>query len=145
MAGVFHLVVGFGAALVEAVDPDAALLEVFERAIDVGDADHGQVLERAGRGFGDHVGDAGGAALGNDDGAGAGGVGGADDGAQIVRIFHAIEHHEHLAGCDGFEVGVLARGAQGDHALVRGRAGQAVQRGARLRSARAHRRGAPGR
>ena len=74
----------------------------------------GQMLQRAGRGFGDDVGDAGRAALGNDDGAGAGGVGGADDGAEIVRIFHAVEHDEHLAGCDGLEVGVLARGAEGD-------------------------------
>ena len=94
------------------------------------------MFQRAGRRLGDHIRDAGGAALGNDDGSGAGGVGGADDGAEIVRIFHAVEHDEHLARCDGFEVGVLARGAEGDDALVRGGTGQAVQRGARFEAHR---------
>ena len=126
---VVDLVVGLGAAFVEAVDPHAALLEIFERAIDVGDAHHGQMLEGAGRRLGHDVCDARRATLRNDDGSGARRVGGADDGAEVVRIFHAVEHHQHLAGSDRIEVGVLARGAQGDHALVGRGTGQTVQGG----------------
>ena len=131
---VIDLVVGLGAALIQAVNPHAALLEVFQGAVDVGDAHHRQMFQRARRSLGHDVGDARRAALRDDDGAGAGGVRGADDGAQIVRIFHAVEHHQHLGRGDGIEVGVLARRAEGDDALMGRAAGQPVQGGTRLKA-----------
>ncbi len=57
----------------------------------------GQVLQRARRGLGHHVGDARRAPLRNDHGARSGGVRGADDRAQVVRILHAIQHHHQVA------------------------------------------------
>ena len=92
----------------------------------------GRCSSAPGRGLGDDVRDAGGTALGHDDRSGAGRMRGAHDGAQVVRIFHAVEHHEHLAIGHGIQVGVLARRAQGDHALMGRGTRQAVQRRARF-------------
>src|SRR5271157_4749031 len=60
---VLHLIVGLSAALIQPVDPEAAPLDLFQRPVDVGDAHHRQVFQRAGRGLGHHVGDAGRAPL----------------------------------------------------------------------------------
>ena len=74
------------------------LLQFFERAIDIGGAHHGQILERTGGGLGDHVGKPHCAPFRNDDAARARGMRRAHDRAQIVRIFHAVEHHQQLRG-----------------------------------------------
>ena len=107
-----HFVVIFGAAFVDAVNPIAALFEIFESSIDVGDARDRQVFERARGRFGDGFREANGTAFRDDDGIRSGGVSGAHDGAKIVRIFHAIQHHDQ-AGIGGhfLELGVLRRGA----------------------------------
>src|ERR1035437_963900 len=132
--GVLHLVVRLVAALIQAVDPEAPLFDFFERPVDIGDAHHRQVFERAGRGLGHHVGDAGRAPFRNHHRARARGVGRPDDGAQVVRIFDAVEHHQHFAWGHAVEVGIPPSGAHGHHALVRRGAGQAVERRARLKA-----------
>ena len=91
--------------------------------------------------FADYVRDAGRAPFRNDHRARAGRVRRADDGAEIVRIFHAIEHDHELRRGGGVEIGVLAGRAHGNHALMRGTAGQPIQRSARLEPHR--HRGAP--
>jgi DNA-binding transcriptional MerR regulator len=135
--GELHFVVILWAALVEAVDPVAGFLQFFERAGDVGDADHGQVGQGSGGRALHHLGQAGGAALGNDDGGGSGGVRGADNRTQIVRVLYAVQHDVQPAVCRGFvQAGVLGRGSQGDHSLVRNSTGRAVQRFAGLEAYR---------
>src|ERR1035438_5580121 len=52
---VVHRIVILGAPLVQAVDPVAPFLQLFERAIDVGGAHYGQVLKRSGGGLGNYV------------------------------------------------------------------------------------------
>ena len=126
--GIRDLVIGFRAALVQPVDPVAPLFQIFEGAIDVGDARHRQVLDRARRGFCRHVRQAGRAALGDDDAACAGRVRGADHRAEVVRVLHAIEHDQQLGPRHLFELGILARRAHRDHALVRRTSCQPVER-----------------
>ena len=96
----------------------------------------GRCSKRAGGGLGHHVRHAGRAPLRNDDRARAGRVRGADDRAQVVRILHAVEHHDQFRAAPRFEVGVLPRRAHRDDALVRSRPGQPVERGARLEAHR---------
>src|SRR5690349_4146473 len=133
---VVHAIVILLAALVEAIDPEAALLQVFKRASDVGHARDGQVFERAGGGLGHNVGNAGRAPFRNDDRCGACRMRSADDRAEIVRILDAIEDYDELTRRGLLEVRVLARGAERDHALVGGTAGQPVERGALLEADR---------
>src|SRR5438477_4363167 len=91
---VVERVVALRAPFIEADGPNTFSFQFFHRATDVGDAGDGQVLGGAGGNLSDSGSHAGGAALGNHNAIGAGRIGGADDGAQIVRIFHAIEHHD---------------------------------------------------
>lgn len=121
------LVVVLLAALIEAVDPEAAFLKPVQFLADVADADDGQMFDGAGGSLGDGFGEAGGAAFGDENGIGAGGVGGADDGAEVVRIFDAIEQDEALGvGQDVFFGRVLLGRAEGDDALMGGALHDAV-------------------
>ena len=105
------------------------------RAGDVRDLGDGHVLARSGRNFCDGARHAGRAALGNHHAVRAGRVGRAQDRAQIVRIFHAIEHDDQrifraLGGDHIFEIVVLFGRRDGDHALMRRVARQFVEFGA---------------
>ena len=91
-----------GAALVEAEDPDVFLLELFERADEVGDAGYADVLGGSGGGLGDGAGDGGGAAFGEDDAVDTGSVGGAEEGAEVVGIFDAVEGEKKIVLAVGF-------------------------------------------
>lgn len=116
------------AALVQAVDPEAALLQRFQRAAEVPHAGHGEILESAGRGFGHGFGQPRRAALGHDHGGGSGGVGGAHDGAQVVRVLDAVQDNdEPRALQDVLQFAVLDGGSQSEDTLVRADARQPVQ------------------
>ncbi len=90
--------------------------------------------ERTGRGAGDHISQAGGAALGNDDAVRARGKSRADDGAEVVRVFDTVEKNDQaLLRCvargaleESFESGCGARSGERDDALMLARAGQTV-------------------
>jgi hypothetical protein len=61
----------------------------------------------------------------------------ADDGAQIVRVLHSIQNDQHLGpGHHVLQLGVWLGGGHGEDALMRGSAGQFVQRGAGLETHR---------
>ena len=126
---VLDLIVRFGAAFVEAVNPVAALLEFLERAVDVSNADDGYIGERSCGGAGDGIGEAGGATFGDDDSYCSGGVRGADDGSEVVRIFDAVEDDVQSAGGDGlFQRGEFLGGSKGDNALVGSTLRRSVER-----------------
>jgi len=117
--GPLDLVVIDRAAFVDAVDPVAALLEVFESAVDIGDARDGKVFESSGSGLGNRFREADGAALRNDDGVGSGGMGGADYRAQVVGIFDTVQDYDQSGVCGYFvELGVFGGCAKGDNALM---------------------------
>ena len=119
--GVRGLIVRDGAAFIQAIDPIAQLLELFEGFIDVGDADDGQVGERSRGSFRDGFGQAGGAAFGNHHGGGSGGVGGADDGAQIMRVLNAIQQDDQAeTGGSLFQRGGERRASEGHDILMVG-------------------------
>ncbi len=61
---------------------------------------------------------------------------GADHRAEVVRILHAIEHHQQFGLRHLFELGILTRRAHRDHALVRRTTRQAVERRPRLEAHR---------
>src|SRR5690606_37086859 len=89
---------GAVAALVEAIDPETGFLELIQGAVNIGDLDDRQVLEGAGSGFGDGVGEAGGAPFGDDDAHRPGGVGGAHDGPEVVGVLDTAGHQVHAFG-----------------------------------------------
>lgn len=131
--GVIGFAVQLLAALVQAINPEAAFFQQFQRLGDVSDADDRQMLESTGGSFGDGFGEWGGAALGNENRRGCGGVCGADDGSEVVGIFDAIEQDEQLgAGDDIFEPNVALRGSEGHDTLVRRAIRGTVERLARL-------------
>ena len=83
-----------------------------------------------------------GAAFRNDDTIGAGGIGRAKNGAQVVWIFHAVEHDDErmsaaLGGDHVVKAVVLFGGRDRHHALVSSVAGHAVEFGA-LQKAHRH-------
>jgi len=86
--------IGSEGALIEAVNPKAGSLEVFEGAADVGHPGHREVLERAGRGSCHGFGERGGPAFRDDNSIGSDGVRGADDCTQIVGILDTIEDNQ---------------------------------------------------
>lgn len=119
-------VVILGSTLIDAVDPIAALLEVFQGSVDVRDSRNRQVLESTRSSFGYRFGEADSAAFRDDDGVGACSVGGPDDRAEIVRVFDAIEDdHETGIRGDVIEFGVFRGRSESDNALVGVAAGQA--------------------
>jgi hypothetical protein len=126
--GPIHLVVIFGAALIDSVDPKAALFQVFEGTVDVDDTGDRGVFQRACRGLRNCFGEPGCAAFRDDDRTCARGICGTDDGAEIMRVFDAIEH-DHEPGIDGglIEIGILRGGSHGDDSLVDLAAGDALQ------------------
>ena len=130
--GILHMVVIFGAALVQAIDPVAAFLELIQGAIDIGHARHRQMLQRARGGLSHHVGNPRRAPFRDDDPARSGRMGGADDGPQVVRVLDAVEHHHQVGGGDLIECRVLLRGSHGDYSLMGRSARQAVQSGPRF-------------
>ena len=96
---------------------------------------------RAGGGFGNHSGEAGGAALGNDDAVGPGGVGGADHRTQVVGVGDLVAHHQQgglalVPGGlkDALHTDVLPDRCQGDDALV----GMGAAHGVQLPPVRLH-------
>ncbi len=91
-----------GSALVETEHPDVLLLELFERADEVGDAGDADVLGGSGGGLGDRGGDRGRAAFGQDDAVDARAVGGAKQRAEVVGVFDAVEGDEELVLAVGF-------------------------------------------
>lgn len=131
---VFDGGVNLVAAFIQAIDPEAVLLQIFECFGGVSDADYGQVFERARGGFGDGLGESGGAAFGHDYGGSARGMRGADDGSQIVRIFHSVEYDEELRVVeDGVDAGVLVGGCKRDQSLMVSVGAGAVERVFRLK------------
>ncbi len=126
--GPIHLIVIDRAAFVDSINPVAACFEIFEGAVDVGDARDGQVFQGTGGGFCDRFCEADRSPFGDDDSVGSGGMRGTDDGAQIVWIFDAIENYDE-AGIGGYfvEFGILRGGAESDDALVRIAAGETAE------------------
>jgi hypothetical protein len=129
--GPIHLVVIFGTALIDAVDPEAPFFKVFEGSIDIDNSRNGRIFQSAGGGFGDSFRQARGAAFGDYHRTGARGVGGANDCAQIVRIFDAIEYDDEPGVDGGFvEIGILGGGPESDDALMNDATSDALQRSA---------------
>ena len=130
-----YAIVSMITALIETVDPEAALLQAFERAAQITGARHREILQRASRGLTDGFGDAGRPPVRYDERIGAGGVGRARDGSQIVRILHAIEDYEHARpGGYRIEVGITLSSAERYHPLMAGRFAGAVELLARLKT-----------
>lgn len=90
-AGEIELVVGSEATLVETDDPEAAALELFERADEVDDAGDTQVFGGSGTGFDGGGAERRGAALGDEDTVDPGAIGDAKQGAQVLRVLNAVE------------------------------------------------------
>ncbi len=121
------------AALIESVDPEAALLELFERLRQVSHASDRQVFERTRGGFGDGFGQPRRAPLGNHYRVGPRRVRRTDNGSEVVRVLDAVQDHQKFRALgDLIERDVPVRRAQRYDALVRGAAGQPVQSLARL-------------
>jgi hypothetical protein len=121
-------VFGFGvelrAALVQSINPEAALLEVLQRLRHVAYSDHGQVFKRARGRLGNRFCQSRGSPLGYEHRVDSHGLCGANDGAEIVRIFHAIEHNQQLRARDRLvEIRVPVNGAKRNDALMLHRAG----------------------
>jgi len=94
------------AAFVEAEDPDVGLLQLVERADEVGDAGDADVLGRSCGGLGDDGGDGRGTALRDNDSVDSRTVGSAEKGAEVVGIFDSVEGEEEamrLVGVFGAE------------------------------------------
>ena len=134
--GAVHVVVEFvvalRAALVEADGPHVAFFQLVQRARDVGDARDRQMLGRSRRSLHRGARQSRGAPLGNDDAVGAGAIGGANERAQVVRVFHAVEHdQEAVLAVALFEqrvhVGVLLAAGDGDDALMGVGVGGAIE------------------
>jgi hypothetical protein len=113
------------AALVEANDPDVALLHGFEGAGEVDDLSDADVFGGPGGGFGNGGREWRGAALGEEDAVDACTVGRAEERAEIVGVFNAVECEEETVagGADGcveevFESKEFAFAEEGDDALV---------------------------
>ncbi len=125
-------VVGLRPALIETNRPDIALFQFFHRASDVRYLGNGQVFAGSRRGFRDCPGNGRGATLWNDHAVGAGSIGGSQDRAQIMRIFHTVEHDDEgipsALGADHIvEIAVLLGRRDGYHSLMRRVAGHAVE------------------
>lgn len=87
------------------------------------------MFQRAGSRFRDRLGKPGRAAIGNHNRRSARGMRGANDGAQIVRIFHAIQHHQQLRVDRNFiQLSVALGRAERQHSLVRGAIRSPVER-----------------
>ena len=133
----FDTIVGLVAALVETINPIAALFQFFERAADVGHTHDRKIGQRAGRRAGDGFGQPCRTPFRNHDGGGAGCVRRAHDRTQVVRIFDAVQDDVQPAGRRSlFERRVTLRRAERHHPLMRGAARRAVQLRARLEAHR---------
>jgi hypothetical protein len=106
-------------ALIETVDPEASVLKVFQGFRDVADPDYRQIFKGSRGRFCYSVRQAGGAAFRNHHGVCSRRMSGSDDRAEIVRVFHAIQHHDHFcAGDNVFFTRVLRSRAECDDALM---------------------------
>ncbi len=114
----------WGAAFVEADDPDVVLLHGFEGAGDVDDLGDADVLGGTGGGFGGDGREGSGATLGEEDAVDTGTVGGAEESAEVVGVFDAVEREKEAAGGAGGGVEKVFQGEEfalteeGDDALV---------------------------
>jgi len=133
--GVVDLVIELVAAFIEAIGPEAALLQFLQGLSDVAGSHDGKVFERSGCGFRYCFGYAGGTAFGNDYCVRPCRMRGSYDGSQIVRIFDAVEDHHQLRGfANGFKIGIAVLGRECDHSLVVGLRRCPIQRRARLKA-----------
>ncbi len=116
------------AAFVQAVDPIAALLQVFERVPNVHHAHDRQIGQRAGGSARDGFRKPDGAAFRNHDGGCAGCVRGTNDRAEIMRIFDAVEDDMQSTARGGFIEGrVFFSGAESNDSLMGGAASGAIE------------------
>lgn len=114
--------------LVETINPIANFLELLQRAINIGDADHRHVRQGSGSGAGNGVCQPGGTPFGNHDSGGAGGVGGTNDRPEIMRVLDSIQHDMQPAVRGSLFDRREARGRSiSDHALVLGSSSVAIQ------------------
>ncbi len=129
---VIDLVVALSAALIQADDPNIAVLQLFERARDVGHACDGQMFGSSSRSLDRGACQSRGAPLGDDDSVSACAIGGANQRAQVVRIFDPVEHNDEavLAAMllqQRVDVGILFSGGDRDDALMGVGVGQAIK------------------
>ena len=85
-------------AFIQAIDPEPAPFQLFERLVDIANANHGKMFERAGGRLGDGFVQSGRAPLGDQNCGSARGMRRAHNRAQIVRIFHAVEQDQQFRG-----------------------------------------------
>ena len=98
IAGEVELVVVGGATLVEADDPEIALLKLFKGADDVDDACDAEMLGCTGAGFESNGTKRRGAALSENDTVDTGTVGDTKQRAEILRIFDTVEGEDEPGG-----------------------------------------------
>jgi hypothetical protein len=129
MIGPGDAIVGRVAALIQAIDKVAHVLEGAKGLIDIAGAHDRQVFESSGGCFGNGIGQAHGAPLGDDDRSGPGGMRGTDDSAKVMRVFHAVENNDE-SGSRRYilKLRVLFGGSESDDSLMGAGAGQAVER-----------------
>lgn len=115
---------------IQPVNDVTLIFQGAERLADIHRPHHRQVLKRSGSRFGDSFRQSGRPAFGNDHSARARGVRRADYRAQVMRVFHSIEHDEKsgLPGDNCFEVGIFLLRSERDYTLMRLHARQAIQR-----------------
>ena len=133
----FDAVVSLVAALIETVNPVAALFQFLERAADVGYAHDRKIGHRAGGRAGDGFRQSCRAPFRDHDGGGAGRVRRAHDRSQVVRIFDAVQDDVQPAARSGlFERRISLRRTKRHDSLMGGAARRAVQLRARLEAHR---------
>src|SRR5207302_5571062 len=104
----------------------------FQRASDVRHLGNGQMFTGAGGGFGHGRSDSRGPALRNDDAVGARSIRSTENRAQVVWIFHAVEHDYQgkLASLGCYyvvEIVILLARSDGNHALMGVISGHAIE------------------
>jgi hypothetical protein len=106
-------------ALIQTVDPEAFMLKIFKGLCDVAYADYRQILKGSRCRLCNGVRQAGGAAFRNHHGVCARRMSGSDDRAEIVRVFHAIQDHDHFCAGDNIILTrVLRSRAKSNDALM---------------------------
>src|SRR5579872_5849178 len=129
----FDAIVSLLAAFIETVNPVAALLQLFERAADVGDTHHRKIGYSPGRSSCNGFRQPGRSPFRNYDRCGAGRMRGAHDRSQVVRIFDAVQDYVQAAAFGSlFERRIRFDRTKCDDSLMGGTACRAVQLRTRL-------------
>jgi RNA polymerase sigma-70 factor (ECF subfamily) len=126
--GEIVLFVVLDAALIQADNPQAALLQQFQGAHQIHHARQAEMFGGAGGGFDGHRAQRGGAALSEEDAIDPGAFSAAQQSAQILGVFHAVQSQDQArlgTFQQVFGVQELALPDHGDDALVGGRPRQA--------------------